>query len=180
MKRILAGFVVSSLGWSGVALAQQAAVVPGEYIVKLKSQSAALQQNARAKLAAKSSMKAAYPSMGMYHVSLKTAANPAANLEDIKADPDVEYVEPNYIYSTNQVEGQSSNTAQGYDLGTLLSYKWVSNGKNSFSQFGTTSAANTQLTQAWALSTALDENSDKVVVAVIDSGIDRSHIVFLP
>lgn len=177
MKRILTALLLPSLGWSTLALAQMSTVVPGEYIVKMKSQSGVSSQRARAKLSTRAAMKASFPAMGMYHVSLKAAADPAASLEDLKNDPDVEYVEPNYTYEKFDV-ASGSNTASGYTRQTLLSYNWVSPSSGSYSQFSQATVNSTQVTTAWSYSASLTDNPGKVIVAVVDSGLDSTHPVF--
>ncbi|MFM6928141.1 MAG: S8 family serine peptidase [Bdellovibrio sp.] len=177
MKRILLGVLISGFSWSNFAQAQMSTVVPGEYIVKMKTQSGVSSQRARAKLSTRASMKASFPAMGMYHVSLNAAANPAASLEDLKNDPDVEYIEPNYKYEKFDV-ASSASSGSGYTLQTLLTYKWVSSSSNNYSQFSQATVNNTQVVAAWSYSATLGQNPGKVIVAVIDSGLDSTHPVF--
>lgn len=179
MKRILLGVLISGFSWSNFALAQMSTVVPGEYIVKMKSQSGVSSQRARAKLSARASMKASFPAMGMYHVSLNSAADPSANLDDLKNDPDVEYIEPNYKYEKFDV-ASSSGSGSGYTLQTLLTYNWVSSSTNNYSQFSQATVNSTQVVAAWSYSATLAQNPGKVIVAVIDSGLDSTHPVFKP
>ncbi|MGE5085935.1 MAG: S8 family serine peptidase [Bacillota bacterium] len=177
MKRILWGVLISGFSWSNFALAQMSTVIPGEYIVKMKSQSGMSSQRARAKLSTRASMKASFPAMGMYHVSLNSAADPSASLEDLKKDPDVEYIEPNYKYEKFDV-ASSSSSGSGYTLQTLLSYRWVSSSSNIYSQFSQATVTSTQVVAAWSYSAPLSQNPGKVIVAIVDSGLDSTHPVF--
>ncbi|WP_413557734.1 S8 family serine peptidase [Bdellovibrio sp. HCB209] len=178
MKRIVLGFIVTSVAWSGMAFAQMSNVVPGEYIVKVRNASSGTnQQGIRSRLAQRVTMRGAYSKLGMYHVSVKSLSNQAQEVADLKSDPDVEYVEPNYIWSTS-TSIYAENASQGYALQTLVTNNWVSTNSTSYSQFSQSTVASTQVANAWNSSTSLSSNSGKVIVAVVDSGLDRTHPVF--
>ena len=126
MKRILAGLIISLFATAPV-LAQGVQAVPGEYIVKYKSTSTSVNvSKVRSKLASKANLRKAFPAMGMYHISLKAQAGEAANLEEIKNDPDVEYVEPNLIWNKTQ-DNSSSNNAQSSAYQGVYSYNDIIN-----------------------------------------------------
>lgn len=75
----------------------------------------------------------------------------------LKADPDVEYAEPNYEVYISAVPNDPSYTSQ-----------W---GLNNTGQTGGTSDADIDAPEAWDSVT----NANTVVVGVIDSGIDYTH-----
>ncbi|QDK46111.1 serine protease [Bdellovibrio sp. ZAP7] len=178
MKRIILGFIASFVAFSGAAFAQMSTVVPGEYIVKVRNSSTGVnQQGVRSRLAQRVTMKGAYSRLGMYHVSVRSLATASQEVEDLKQDPDIEYVEPNYIWSAGQTS-YSEYASQGYALQTLVTNNWVSTNSTSYSQFSNTVVNNTAVTSAWNISTSLSTNSNKVIVAVVDSGLDRTHPVF--
>ncbi|WP_413584694.1 S8 family serine peptidase [Bdellovibrio sp. HCB274] len=184
MKRIVIGFIALTLTFAWQAGAQTSTVVPGEYIVKVRNSSTGVnQQGVRARLAQRVTMRGAYSKLGMYHVSVRSLASAADEVAELKADPDVEYVEPNYIWSTNGTLASETAT-QGWSLQWLFQYSYVSMASSAYSQNYPSSAsviaANTQLTSAWSQSTALSSNSGKVIVAVVDSGLDTTHPVFKP
>jgi subtilisin family serine protease len=178
VKLIILGFIASIVAFSGAAFAQMSTVVPGEYIVKVRNSSTGVnQQGVRSRLAQRVTMKGAYSRLGMYHVSVRSLSTAAQEVEDLKQDPDIEYVEPNYIWSSGQ-SSYSEYASQGYALQTLVTNNWVSTNSSSYSQFSNSVVNSTAVTSAWSYSTSLSTNSGKVIVAVVDSGLDRTHPVF--
>ncbi|WP_413582027.1 S8 family serine peptidase [Bdellovibrio sp. HCB288] len=182
MKRIVIGFIALTLTFAGTAFAQMSTVVPGEYIVKVRNSSTGVnQQGVRARLAQRVTMRGAYSKLGMYHVSVRSLASAAEEVADLKNDPDIEYVEPNYVWSTSGTVASETAT-QGWSLQQLFNMNSILMGANAYSQTYMSSApiisANIQLTSAWSQSSSLASNSGKVVVAVVDSGLDTTHTVF--
>lgn len=127
--------------------------VPGEYILKIKSQAAS---QVHGKLQGKAFLKAAFALKGAYHLS---DVNDEGLIESLKADPDVEYIEPNYYLNSIEPEtdGQKMN-AQGARY---------------YDQTGSAVKA----TEAWAASASYS-NSNRPIVAIIDTGVDIDHYVF--
>ncbi|WP_413575062.1 S8 family serine peptidase [Bdellovibrio sp. HCB290] len=184
MKRIVIGFIALTLTFAGTAFAQMSTVVPGEYIVKVRNSSTGVnQQGVRARLAQRVTMRGAYSKLGMYHVSVRSLASAAEEVADLKNDPDVEYVEPNYIWSTNGTLA-SETASQGFSLQHLFNTNAILMGSGSYSQSYLYQAslidANTQVTSAWSQSVSFASNTGKVIVAVVDSGLDFTHPVFRP
>ncbi|QDK38369.1 S8 family serine peptidase [Bdellovibrio sp. NC01] len=178
MKRFLIGLIFSITAPAS-SLAQSAQAVPGEFIVKYKSTSSSSSvAKVRTKLAMKSaSVQKAFAGMGMYHISLKAQAGEAQNLEDIKNDPDVEFVEPNYIF-TKVDDASSSNNAQLYVYQSSYTYNEVltnniAQNDNLYHQ----APINVGVTSTWSQITPVSP-TNKVVVAVVDTGLDKNHTFF--
>lgn len=127
-------------------------VAEGEYLIKLKSSATATLQG---KLMGKGSLKAAFDSKGSYHISTKDAGL----IQNLKNDPDVEYVEPNFILQSIEPEVNSDKlTAQAI---------------NDYDQTG----APVKATEAWSRSSAYDPGN-RPIVAIVDTGLDKTHYVF--
>ncbi|MBK9321775.1 MAG: S8 family serine peptidase [Bdellovibrionaceae bacterium] len=157
---------------AGVSLAHAQEAVPGEYIVKLKSM--ASPSGVLNKMQGKMSLKGSFPRMNALHVSLKGAANESAAFEDLVNDPDVEYVEPNFILKKsdfNSNEGLGS-PAQVFAEGEAQQLEQYSASSVSFSQSG----AAVRVVEAWA---AESTSTVRPIVAIIDTGLDKTHPVFV-
>lgn len=167
-------FSCGTLLVGGIALAQvQPRAVPGEYLIKFKASSGG-PAVAQQKLSGKASLKASYPGLGIMHVMMKAGADEKAHLEALKNDPDVEYIEPNYILEKNEIEPNAPVARLSYD--EIVSANAVSTDPHVYAQ----SSANTGVAQAWDVSSPLNSSSDKVIVAIVDTGLDRYHDVFRP
>lgn len=128
--------------------------VPGEYIVKLRhpiTQDKEMLQTYGRQLGA--FVKGAIPSYNLLVIQRPVFETTASVMKQIGESPDVEYVEPNYIYRINrrpndpmldQLWGMENTQNPGVDIGAI---------------------------NAWALETG---NQD-LVVAVIDTGINYNH-----
>lgn len=151
------------------AQAQEPEVVPGEYLIKFKASSggASLMQS---KLLGKASLKASFPGLGIYQVSMKSEAE-KANFEALKADPDVEFIEPNFVLHKTEVD--SNERPMSYE-------DVVASGASTDPQVYAQSSADTGVETAWQESLSLSSYNQKVIVAVIDTGLDKYHDVFLP
>ncbi|WP_415063203.1 S8 family serine peptidase [Bdellovibrio sp.] len=176
MKRILSCLFISLNLISIAAWAQQqppGTAVPGEYLIKFKASSggAAIAQN---KLMGKASLKGSFPGLGIMQVSMKGDANEKINVEALKNDPDVEYIEPNFILEKSEVAPNGPVERLSYEQ--LVSTNAASTDPSTYAQ----SSANTGVAAAWVEMTALSQVSDKVVVAVVDTGLDKRHDVFKP
>lgn len=133
------------------SLAHGQGAVPGEYLMKMKDSAVG---SIHAKLAGKAFLKAAF-SKGSYHVM----TNDKALVDSLKADPEVEYIEPNYLLQSIEPEVHQQN------LDALVA-------KN-YDQTGATVHAN----EAWAAASPYSA-SNRPIVAIVDTGLDRSHYVF--
>ena len=177
MKLII---ILFSLVLSGTAWGQQPAdqIIPGEYIIKFKvpgsqnynggQQQKALQINA-AKVAAQkgaqllkqmgSKFQVSKMIVGTSIMQINSQTSTAADIEQLKSNPDVEYIEPNRVLSLEPVQvEQMGAPPQGTD---------------DYSQ----SYSNVQATEAWAIEKAYNDGP-KVIVAVIDTGLDLNHGLF--
>lgn len=124
-------------------------------------------------------MHKAFPAMGMYHISMKVGPDQAVNLEAIKADPDVDYVEPNYIWDKSvdgtPISAQSSVSSSSYTYSQALSMTRAK-ADHHFHQ----ATLQTGVETAWAEMSPLAMSEHKVVVAIVDTGLDSSHQLFQP
>lgn len=126
--------------------------VPGEYLVKYRDYG--MDSNrVYQKLQGKANLKAAFKTLNIYHISMKAtnAADLQEGLDQISHDPDVEYIEPNYIMDKFDVQEQVATYTQSY--------------------------APTQVANAWGIESSI-ASKGKVVVAIIDTGLDKNHKVF--
>lgn len=160
--------IVMSVAFSISAMAQEA--VPGEFIVKMKGRPSSVRSNGfLGKISNKAHLKATYGKLNMHHVRLNDGQNGQAFLNEVKADPDVEYVEPNYIL--RKIEGTSGDDNRIYSIEESEANHAQSGGAY------TQSGAQTKMTQAWGAMTA--SVSEVPVVAIIDTGVDYNHQVFV-
>jgi subtilisin family serine protease len=172
LKSVFTFFV----GLSSMATAQNsgttnAEVVPGEYIVKFKAMSAPTQ--ALNKVQNKIALKGSFPRMNMYHISLKGGTT--EGLDDLAGDQDVEYIEPNYIFRKadfNDQEGLGA-PAQVYEAGAVQALDQVSASSTTYSQSG----AQTKVSDAWSILSS--SVTYRPIVAIIDTGLDKDHPIFV-
>lgn len=145
-----------------VAQVHKSQAIAGEYIVKMKSHTGSTANNrlnagfkAVKKMGSAIRVKQAFWGSDMMHVS----SNSKSSIDQLKADPDVEFVEPNYMLSVDPVDIQPFGVAAG--------------GSDTYDQSG----ADVKVTEAWSIEKPNTQGS-KVVVAVIDTGLDTSHDLF--
>jgi subtilisin family serine protease len=172
----LASLLVSvSLLVSNTSQAQVAVTpefVPGEVLIKLKGRSAAVQSQAfvgRMVTVRGMRIKGSFSGLNMHHVQLKIGEKVDDALRDLRNDPQVEFAEPNYIIKRmdEPIVGQPQEkismadfqAAAGGTVGTLAQI-----------------TAPIGASQAWS---SLTPNKAPVTVAVIDTGIDYNHSVFV-
>jgi thermitase len=132
--------------------------VAGEYIVKFKKKSgvgAGLKMVN--KLGSSVAVKAVFAGSGMMH--LKVDSEAAKN--SLYSNPDVEFIEPNYILSINPTEVSPLGSAP--------------EPTDSYIQSGADLRA--RVTDSWNIQKPYDQGS-KVIVAVIDTGLDTNHLLF--
>jgi thermitase len=132
--------------------------VAGEYIVKFKKKSgvgAGLKMVN--KLGSSVAVKTVFAGSGMMHLKV----NSEAAKNSLYSNPDVEFIEPNYILSVNPTE----QSALGSPPEPSDSY--IQSGSDS----------RTRVTDSWNIQKPYDQGS-KVVVAVIDTGLDVNHLLF--
>ncbi len=150
--------------------------VPGEVIVKLKDQSQAQVGKASTKAAMSKianenglQLKRSWKRFNMHSFKVGKGKSVEQVVNDLHFDDNVEYAEPNYIFNKQSagIEGQPMSFSEMEAQAANSGY--------SGSGFGQTSA-NIDAEQAW---TILSNLPDKPVVAVIDSGVDYNHYVFV-
>lgn len=178
------GLVLLFVSITDVSFAQNQALgrqaVPGEFIVKYKSSVTTNVRSQRSKLSAKSNMRKAYPEMGMYHISLKAdaaaSATQAQTLADIKSDPDVEFVEPNYIWYKHEevppADALGSVSLSSYSYSDIIGNRDAA-ADNGFYQNNLSS----DVEQSWTLESTVGQKG-KVIVAIVDTGLDSGHTLF--
>nr|BFD63519.1 hypothetical protein BdHM001_22000 [Bdellovibrio sp. HM001] len=169
MKPILRSLflTVTLVGWT--AGAQDAPeAVPGEYLIKFKASSGG-PALAQSKLQGKANLKSTFPGLGIFQVSMKVAAD----VEELKKDPDVEYIEPNYILKKSEVEPNGPVERLSYEDAVASGY--ASSNPTIYSQ----SSADTRVSESWAYQKPLSATG-KIIVAVVDTGLDKNHDVFKP
>ncbi|RME14127.1 MAG: serine protease, partial [Bdellovibrio sp.] len=145
--------------------------VPGEVIVKLKSSGKGSGSGSVARKAysfvgkmitqRKMSLKMSWSRLNMYNFKLAPNDSVQKVIQDLKNDPDVEYVEPNYYVNKASVTG--------------LQEKYTAQEVQSFGGSYPTTSAPIHVTDAWSI---LSTPSQKPIVAVIDTGLDLNHTVF--
>jgi subtilisin family serine protease len=171
MLSVLAAmFIGMSLGHAQTSGAHEA--VPGEYIVKLKSMVGP--SGIVSKMQNKMVMKASFPGLNMYHVSLKIDRDAAKSLQDLSSDPDVEYVEPNYVLKKADFDENAGLGAPDkvYSLSEAQALEQVSTQSATYSQSG----AQTRVADAWAIES---NGPARPIVAIVDTGLDKTHDVFV-
>lgn len=163
-------FLLSTLV-SSLSFAQSGqSVVEGEYIIKYKEGRGSVSAM-NAKLSGKASLKAAFSRQGLYHVKA-LGKSQAKMIEGLNADPEIEYVEPNYILSKTE----TGEPIKGLTLAQAESYQSSSYSCGNGSQYDQ-SCAPIQIDTAWTAMAPLATHS-AAVVAVIDTGTDTTHPYF--
>lgn len=161
--------LILSMLWSFIAWSSD--VVPGEYLVKMRGKPSSANSAAfLGKISQKANLKASFGKLNMHHLALKPGEDAGAFLSEVMNDPDVEYVEPNFVIRLVAPVPEADQHVYSIDEARMMSVEKFSAG--SYSQSG----ANTKVSQAWGQMSA--SASDVPVVAVIDTGIDYNHQIF--
>lgn len=146
--------------------------VPGEVIIKLKgssSSSAVTSFKSKASNQKKMRLKGTWKNLNLHHYSLKAGDSVEAAINDLSNDPDVEYVEPNYIVRKSDIErSEPISEAEFFSMANEAS---SANQNGNFTQTG----ANIQADAAWDV---VSVNSNRPIVAIIDTGVDLYHSAF--
>jgi Subtilase family/PilZ domain len=158
--------------------------IEGEIIIKMKT-SANPGFQGRGAMSAKASsfisrvrqqngmqLKNAFSEMNLYHFKLAAGKKVLDAMNDFKNDADVQYAEPNYLYSKANVPmATQSYTAQQV---AAMSSGGGSNSASSTTTYAATSAP-IQVANSWGTVTA----HTVPIVAVVDTGLDTTHPVFV-
>lgn len=171
--RLIAVSILSSLLSLPSAFAQQlqqsAEYVPGEVIVKLKGKSKSVQAQAfigKAVSEKAMTLKGSWGGLNMHQFGLKPGQSVDAAIAELKADPEVEFAEPNYIVH------QQSAGLEGQPVAMSVVREQSGGQVSTFSQ----TAAPIRSQEAWS---AMTPSLTPPVVAVIDTGVDLNHQVFV-
>lgn len=150
---------LTDLWGQGQVVPATGAAIPDQIIVKYKKRRTT--EASRAAIAARHHLRQKkYISFVDLHVyKLADARNQRRVLKDLKANPNVEYAEPDYILSIH---------ARTVPDDPSFSMLW---GLDNSSQTGGTADADIDAPEAWGLCTG----SRDVVVAVVDTGVDYNH-----
>lgn len=160
---------------------QKPIAVPGEYLIKFKS-SASISA-VQGKIQAKGQLKSAMTNIGLYHANLKVGGQEAEAVKDLQQDPDVEYIEPNYLYQTSQISAGPAFEKMSREqiIEDIEIRRQAEPGlENSVQSAGayTQTSAPVHATESWAQSSAYSA-MNRPIVAVIDTGMDKNHDVFV-
>lgn len=151
----------------GPLLAQD--YVPGEVIVKLKSKSnapGAQRFMGKANQLTGLQLRRSWSGINMHRFSVKSQAQNSdveAIIQELKADPEVEFAEPNYYVRSQSTGIEKEISAQEFEaMSTPGSMALTS--------------ADIDAEEAWGI---LTPGQPEVVIAIIDTGIDYTHNVFV-
>lgn len=169
MKLQLQALIVLALGLSPSAVLA-AEAVQGEFLLKMKGRpSSAQSAKMMGKLSGKANLKATFGKLNMHHMSLKAGQSFEELYSELSQDPDVEYVERNYIL--RKVDGTADSASMSFD-DAVTSLSDQNRSLGSYAQSG----APTKTTQAWG---QISQSSSEIpIVAVIDTGVDYTHSGF--
>jgi len=150
--------------------------VPGEVIVKLRGNHSSVRA---AQFTSKMSqrrmtLKASFGSMNINHYKLQAGQDVNQAVADLQTDPDVEYAEPNYIlHVTDDVVAQATGF---YTYNTLSNYLY---GNYTSPSVYSQNASSTEVAAGWANEVSLAANPERPIVAIVDTGVDYNHSVFV-
>lgn len=170
LGRFILTFVLTSLVQYQAHSQSKPEAVAGEYLIKYKAQ--VNPNHAAQKMSNKVQMKSFLKGASTFHVKLNSKTGGGFDdsiLMELKNDPDVEYVEPNFYLNKSEA-GEIKVLNEGEVVGLSSS----SGGEVTYSQ----SKALVQVNEAWQAMTPVGSSGDKVVVAVIDTGLDSNHELF--
>lgn len=161
------------VGYSSAAFAQNE-IVSNEYIVKYKPSTTA--QKMMSKLSHKVHLKASLEN-GLLHIEDKMKDGQV--VQELKQDPEVEFIEPNYIMNAIPIEGGSNSAFSKEQALEMIEDRMQAMGAVSSQsvQYYSQSLAPIQMEQAWSVMKDVD-SAPKTIVAVIDTGLDHTHAFF--
>ena len=150
-------FISASL----ITKSQSIDYVPNELIIKWKTnrneQSRSKHSNVLA-LKGRKLKKIRGTNIEVWKIPFAEGKDIAALIEQYKSHPDIEFIEPNYIYKSFEVVPNDP----------LFNEQW---GLKNTRQTGSTITADISVTDAWEI----QKQSASVKVAIINSGIDWKH-----
>lgn len=120
------------------------------------------------KMQNKMALKNSYGSLNIHKFALKPGGDVWATIADLRNDPAIEYVEPNYILSKF---AESLASSPVYSASAVTAFLQPG---DSYSQ----NYSNVHALQAWAQEKTLAQNPERPIVAIVDTGVDFSHKIF--
>ncbi len=155
-------FTVAAVAFSATAHAdlQQVDAVPGEYVVRLKQNVSINSKSLSSSLGAY--VKSTIPSQNIVVVKRPVFETTLSAVKTLAKNPLVDVAEPNYIYKANRLPDDPM-------LGQLWGMK--NNGQADSAGKVGTPGIDIGAEQAWDIETG----SEKMIVAVIDTGVDYAH-----
>lgn len=158
-KKLLAAFVTMT-GVSAFAATPEA--VPGEYIVRFKKSTLTSMNKQQQLSSLKSYIKSEIPSQNIVVIKRPTFENAASVYKTIALNDAVDVIEPNYIYKINKLPNDPK-------IDLLWGLKNIGQ-KDSEGTMGV-AGVDINVEKAWDIQTG----SKKIIVAVIDTGVDYNH-----
>jgi hypothetical protein len=165
-SRALKLSLISILFAPAFAIAQN--FVPGEVIVKLKGENSSGQSKAfmgKAAVANGMFLKQSFERMNVHHFKLGKGKSVESAVQELRADPDVLYAEPNYYLNKVDEVGmhQTFSAAQIEAAAVQAQAAYMATG------------ASIGVQTLWSSSAV---PTSRPIVAVIDTGLDTTHYVF--
>lgn len=145
------------------AISSAQAYRPGEVIVKLKGTTKSLTATSflgKVQLEKSMKLESSWKGLNIHHFKATSGQTTQQLMDLYRDDPSVEYVEPNYLVNKKDVEGSAEESQEETTASS-----------GSFTQ----NSAAIGVEDSWDL---LSSGKSKVVVAVIDTGVDYNHTVF--
>ena len=139
----------------------QVEAVPGEYIVRLKN-NYSTSQKSQIKESLRSYIKSEIPSQNIVVIKRPSFENDKSVIKTLSMNEMVDVVEPNYIYHMSRLPNDPM-------IDQLWGLRNIGQ-KDSEGQLGV-AGVDTNVEKAWDIQTG----SKKILVAVIDTGIDYNH-----
>lgn len=147
---------------SAFASIKQVEAVPGEYVVRLKTGQLFINNKAQLSKKLNAYVKSTIPSQNIVVVKRPTFETTQSAVKSLAMNELVDVAEPNYIYRVNKTPNDPM-------LGQLWGLKNV--GQSDSSGHVGTMGVDIDAEKAWDIETG----SDKMLVAVIDTGVDFNH-----
>ncbi len=153
--------------------------MPGEVIVKMHNHVDAQSAQGFLNKASEENgmqLKQAFTGMKVYHYKINEQDSVENAISELQSDPNVKFVEPNYIVNKATIEG---NSIQPVSKSEVFQYKKNDVNANALSQVGVPVRAQGQPSLNNTHQKVSAFSSGKPIVAVIDTGLDINHDVFV-
>ncbi len=160
LRILLSVFMLVSI--RAYAQAEAPRFVEGQVIIKFKKGTSVQSFNAQSASIMGMQHQGGWSNLNLQIYSTATMATVQGTIEELQNNPDVEYVEPNYILSKTELEAGPLMTKESLE---------ASGDYDAQSGFTTMTAAVIHAEDAWAAGVG----TATPVVAIIDSGVDMAH-----